>query len=128
MLVEVMNGDRTCGPNEVGELVITELDNIAMPLIRYRTGDFGSIAASPCRCGRGLRVLEGIHGRAYDFIRNRAGESFHGEFMIYLFEDLQRRERGVRQFQIIQSTIDSFHVRIVPDGELPWRAREQSNA
>jgi len=37
---------------EVGELVITTLSRRAQPLIRYRTGDLGSIVYEPCVCGR----------------------------------------------------------------------------
>lgn len=40
-----------------GEVVITTLQRRGLPLIRYRTGDRGSIAESPCRCGSVLRRL-----------------------------------------------------------------------
>lgn len=40
-----------------GEVVVTTLRRRGLPLIRYRTGDRGSIAESPCRCGSMLRRL-----------------------------------------------------------------------
>ena len=46
-----------------GEIVITTLRAEAMPLIRYRTGDVGSIIARPCRCGSPLPRLGEILGR-----------------------------------------------------------------
>ena len=38
-------------PGEVGELVITTIGMEALPLIRYRTGDYTSILPTPCPCG-----------------------------------------------------------------------------
>ncbi len=115
MIVEIFDGDSPCADSEVGELVVTELNNFGFPLIRYRTGDFGSITRKPCACGRTLGVLENIQGRAYDFIRNREGVLFHGEFIMYIFEDLRRDGANIRQFQVIQQDVDAFKVRIVPD-------------
>ncbi len=115
MIVEICDGDDPCAPGEVGELVITELNNHALPLIRYRTGDYGSIAPTSCPCGRTLAVLESIQGRAYDFLRNRKGQSFHGEFIMYIFEDLRRQGEAIRQFQVRQKDLDLFEVSIVPD-------------
>ena len=37
---------------QVGELTATTFGVEAMPLIRYRTGDFAAIYREPCRCGR----------------------------------------------------------------------------
>jgi len=115
MHVEILDGERVCEPGEIGEIVVTELNNYAMPLIRYRTGDFGTLAAGTCKCGRTLGILEGLHGRAYDMVRTHSGQSFHGEFMIYIFEDIKRRQPGIRQFQVIQEALDKFLVRIVPE-------------
>ena len=100
MLVEILDGDRPCAPGESGEIVVTELNNQAMPLIRYRMGDFGSLSSEPCPCGRTLAVLEGLHGRAYDMVRNREGRLFHGEFMMYIFEEIKRQGVGIKQFQV----------------------------
>jgi phenylacetate-CoA ligase len=36
----------------LGELVTTDLDNAAAPLVRYRTGDLVRLDRSPCGCGR----------------------------------------------------------------------------
>ena len=42
---------RPLSPGETGELVITTIGMEAMPLIRYRTGDYTSILPEPCPCG-----------------------------------------------------------------------------
>ena len=80
MIVEVVDGNRPCTAGEMGELVVTELNNYAAPLIRYRTGDFASRSDKKCKCGRGLPVIEHLFGRAYDTLTNFEGKRFHGEF------------------------------------------------
>lgn len=113
MAVEICDGDRRCLPGESGEIVVTELNSQGFPLIRYRMGDYGTIAPDPCSCGRTLAVLGSVQGRAYDFVRNRQGQLFHGEFIMYIFEELRRRGAGIKQFQFEQVDLDAFTVRIV---------------
>ena len=57
-ICEVLDAE-TDNPAAEGELVITNLGRIGMPIIRYRTGDYVKHRASPCECGRDSRVLEG---------------------------------------------------------------------
>ena len=59
-------------PGEEGELVITPLNNVAMPLIRYRTGDVGSlIPYEPCKCGNKHPKISFVRGRVSQFIKVR---------------------------------------------------------
>ena len=53
-------------PGETGELVITTIGMEAMPLIRYRTGDFTRILPELCPCGSEVLRLDTVHrgGRA----------------------------------------------------------------
>ena len=51
-------------PADAGELVITNLGRVGMPVIRYRTGDYIKLKSSQCECGMDSRVLEGgVMGR-----------------------------------------------------------------
>lgn len=63
-LVEVIDPrtGEVLGPGERGEFVITTLRRFAMPLIRYRTGDSGSILSEEtCPCGRThMRISEDV--------------------------------------------------------------------
>jgi len=110
MIVEVLadSGDKS----QTGELVITDLTNYSMPLIRYRLKDYGTISKEGCPCGKGLPVLAGIHGRAYDILRNTAGEKFHGEFFLYIVEDARKLGRGVDGIQFVQNPDYSILVNI----------------
>jgi phenylacetate-CoA ligase len=52
-----------------GELVVTSLDRVGFPVIRYRTGDVVRVAAGPCSAGHPGRWLpDGIIGRVDDMV------------------------------------------------------------
>ncbi len=53
---------------EKGELVLTNLTRVAMPLLRYRTRDLTEIIPQPCECGRTHRRLARIKGRTDDMM------------------------------------------------------------
>ncbi len=105
----------TADESDTGELVVTDLFNFSMPLIRYRIGDFGTLTGELCDCGRTLPLIDGIHGRAYDLIQTRSGRRVHPEAIMYVFEDLQKTASLFKQFQVIQLDLDTFQVKIVPD-------------
>ena len=73
-VVEVLDEDgRQCRPGETGRVVVTQLHNYAMPLLRYDLGDHAQVG-EPCSCGRGLPVLDRIVGRRRNLPRLPAGE------------------------------------------------------
>ena len=51
---------------EIGELVMTTLDRVAMPVIRYRTRDLTRFLPGECKCGRTHRRIDRIAGRSDD--------------------------------------------------------------
>jgi phenylacetate-CoA ligase len=55
---------RAARPGEVGEVAITDLHDLASPMIRHVTGDLAvGRAARRCACGRGLVSIDPIDGR-----------------------------------------------------------------
>jgi phenylacetate-CoA ligase len=84
VLVEVHNP----GPDGVGELLITQLNNLVFPFIRYRIGDLAAIQSSSCACGRHLPCLTDLRGRASDFITAPDGTLIHGEWFTHLFYEV----------------------------------------
>ncbi len=100
---------------ESGEIIVTELHNYAMPLIRYRLGDYATLSKEECKCGRGLPVLKKVHGRAYDMVIDPDGNRHHPEVLMYIFEELKSSGAGISQFQVIQISVDSFLINIVHD-------------
>ncbi len=109
--VEVLRGDGTpTDPGEPGMVVVTDLVNRAMPIIRYRVGDTAVLAGRPCSCGRGLPLLEKIEGRVADYVVTPRGELISG---ISLTENFAVLVPGIAQLQIVQEEVDRFVFRIV---------------
>jgi phenylacetate-CoA ligase len=111
LLVEVVPSESDA--SGAGEIVVTDLHNRAMPLIRYRLKDFATPSGAKCGCGRGLAAIARVHGRAYDLIRGNDGRIHHPELVMYVFEDLKRRGLGVRQFQVVQNRSGGLEVYLV---------------
>jgi phenylacetate-CoA ligase len=115
LIVEVLKGKEYANDRESGEIVVTELNNYAMPLIRYRLSDFVEYTDDNCQCGRGLSMISKVIGRAYDMIKAPDGKLFHGEFFLYIFENAKKQNLGVKQFQVIQVERDKLNIKVVPD-------------
>ena len=77
-LVEVIDPESgaSLGEGVEGELVFTTLVKEAMPLLRYRTGDIGSMTLEPCACGRTTARIRGLRGRRDDMITVRGVNLF----------------------------------------------------
>jgi phenylacetate-CoA ligase len=110
--VEILKDGRPAKPGELGEIVITDLNNRCMPLIRYRVGDL-AIAMDdsiPSPCGRGLPRIGRIEGRAQAIIMGANGNYLPGTFFMHYFKDF---DYVVRQFQIIQERLGHMTIKIV---------------
>jgi phenylacetate-coenzyme A ligase PaaK-like adenylate-forming protein len=60
---------RAAQPGEVGEVAITDLHNLACPMIRYVTGDLAVARGDRrCACGRGLVSIDPIDGRVIEAV------------------------------------------------------------
>lgn len=110
-IAEVIRSDGTWADNgEEGELVLTTLNNIAMPLIRYRIGDFAVVAdvSEPCPCGRSMPRVKRLIGRQDDTVVTRDGRRI-GLLNFNVF----KLATGIAASQIVQESVDRFVVRIV---------------
>ncbi len=108
VLLEVVRADGSpCNPGEVGEIIITDLDNYAMPLIRYRTGDLGSLADRECFCKRGFPLLEKLEGRTFDLIYTPTGQTISGTFWTLM---LRHVSEEILSFQVVQNSIGEITV------------------
>jgi phenylacetate-CoA ligase len=104
LVVEILDGERPCDAGEIGELVMTDLNNEGMPLIRYRLGDFGSFSETPCECGRGLPVIRDIVGRAYDLVYNREGKSSTVNFLCIFSKKPRKKALASEPFRSFKKT------------------------
>lgn len=99
VIVEVLDENhQPCKPGQLGELVITDLDNFGFPLIRYRIGDLGSFSDEPCSCGRPYRLLNRVEGRVFDLVVGTNGNLIPGNYFTLYF----RKFPGISKFQVLQ--------------------------
>ncbi|HKY31254.1 MAG TPA: hypothetical protein VJV23_01875 [Candidatus Polarisedimenticolia bacterium] len=104
-----------------GEVLLTSLDNMAMPLIRYRNEDMAELSGPPCPCGRGTPVVRAILGRRSDIIRSPSGRLLHGEFFTHLFYGVE----GVERFQVRQTSASSLIITTVSRAAFDAAARRR---
>lgn len=92
------------------ELVGTSGGNSAMPLIRYRTGDFVEMApaADRCACGRAFPLVRRIDGREGDAIRLPDGRH------IGRMDQIFKKVPGILEAQIRQERRDEVQILLVP--------------
>ena len=81
ILLEVVCGRRHAQTGEMGEVIVTDLLNFAMPMIRYRIGDMAVSKEGDCVCGRGLPRLQKVEGRVTDFLVGSDGRLVSGAFL-----------------------------------------------
>lgn len=104
------------------KLLVTDLSNRAMPLIRYQIGDVVVPTERVCACGRGLPLIERIEGREADYVLTPAGQLISG---ISLTENFALHIPGTAQVQIVQESLTEFIIRIVPDEAFGDESRTQ---
>jgi phenylacetate-CoA ligase len=109
--VELTRGGQLCEPGEAGEVLLTDLHNYGMPLIRYKVGDAGSWKGHDCACRRGLPLLNVVEGRTLDLISTPSGRVISGEFFPHLLKDFS----WIRRYQVVQEQRDQLIVRIAAD-------------
>jgi phenylacetate-CoA ligase len=111
--IEILNKDgNEVSPGEIGEVVVTRLDNFYMPLLRYRIGDL-AVKADPeksCPCGRHLPLLEKIIGRDTDLVYTPKKKMLIVHFFTAIFELLKE----IEQFQVVQYSLEDVEIRFIP--------------
>ena len=108
-IIEFIKNGEHVAPGELGEIVITDLNNYAMPFIRYKVGDVGMPSDEICSCGRGLPLMKSIEGRLTNFVITPDGRLLSSSFFVDLFKDFG----FIKQFQVIQETKNNVIIKIV---------------
>jgi phenylacetate-CoA ligase len=114
LLVEILDeSGEPCAEGVPGRVVVTDLHNLATPVIRYAIGDVAAWGPA-CPCGRGLPVIARIVGRTLHVMRLPDGGA--------LMPDIERQEvhrlAPVREIQVAQTGWDEVEVRLVAERAL----------
>lgn len=120
MVLEVVvregsNGTRTArpaAPGELGEVLITDLTNLAMPFVRYANGDL-AVAGKPgtCACGRALPRIGAVEGRVTETLVDGTGARVNGLVFNVVIAHLAH---AIRQFQVVQHKDRSITLKVAP--------------
>lgn len=99
-----------CPPGVEGEFICTGLGNDAMPLVRYRTGDYGAWSTvRECSCGRHTPLVSHISGRTDDYLDLPDGRR------VGRLSTAMKSAPSVKQAQLVQDTADHAWLLVVPD-------------
>lgn len=119
-IVEIINPEtgEHVENGEQGELVITTLTKEALPLIRYRTGDFTAVNRDPCACGRTHTRIRRLKGRLDDMLIVRGVNVYPSEIenVLLAIPSLSAH------YQIVVSrekALDEITVRVEADASEP---------
>lgn len=91
--------DEPVAIGQTGRVVVTDLFNYAMPLIRYDTGDM-AILSDKSACGKPGPVFTRVEGRKVDFIYDTEGHLFSPHVVT---NTMWKYSTEIRQFQFIQN-------------------------
>lgn len=98
-------------PGERGKIVVTSLNNSAMPLLRYDTEDSAEMADDNCPCGRSLLSFVNIEGRYRRLAQLPEGSYQTFKAVQAAVNEYARNNSGsVGQYQVCQLKDESFEV------------------
>jgi phenylacetate-CoA ligase len=111
-IVEIfkLNEDLPAAPGEIGRIVITDLYNFGMPMIRYDTGDIGRLYVEPDGKVNG-NILDHIEGRKLDLLFNTSGELVSS----YIMYKNMWKYTEILQYQLVQTGLKSYIFKINAD-------------
>ena len=94
----------------LGRIVVTDLYNHAMPMIRYDTGDVGAMQFSP---GQTLPVLKTVEGRKLDILLSTKGEMISPFKLMSIVPNFPE----LRQIQFIQTDKKMYTIKLNPENK-----------
>lgn len=111
-IVEILVEGRKALPGEIGEVVITDLNNYCMPFIRYRIGDLARAVDPGQRsaCGRELPRIGEIEGRVQSIIFGADGIYVPSSLFGHFFKDY---EHIIRFYQVVQEKEGAVTLKVV---------------
>lgn len=102
-----LDNDEPVVEGEVGRIVVTDLYNHAMPLIRYDTGDLGILSHQP-RCKHGTKVFTRVDGRRIDSVLSTSGDILSPYIIINTFW----KYTELKQYQFIQNSEKNYELKL----------------
>ena len=109
LIVEVLDEKgRRVRPGETGRVVLTDLHNLATPIIRYELRDHAELGPA-CSCGRGLPTLARILGRQRNMVVLPNGEKHWPLVGLRRYREVAE----ILQYQLVQRSFENVEMRLV---------------
>ena len=109
--MEVMQADGTTKLYGDGRFLVTDLDNYAMPIIRYANGDAGKISRP--NGGFPFSRIEKLDGRSNSLLMTDTGDLISGIIGVSVF----RFTSSVKSYRIIQEEPLRILIKVVPKAD-----------
>ncbi len=97
-----------------GRTLLTNLEDMVFPLIRYENGDRGRWLLESCPCGRSLPLIDTVKGRESESFVLPSGKTINGEYLTTIFDATPDLARG---FRVIQHRDLSITVEYIPSSD-----------
>ena len=119
-VVEIVDeAGRPVRPGRAGRILVTGLQNLAMPLLRYDTDDLATATDGPCPCGRTLPSFGEIRGRYSRIVGLPDGTLDRVAGLRTALHSMPPDlARPLRRYQIHQRRDGSFELRLVCASEI----------
>lgn len=103
------------GESLSGELVVTSLTNMMMPLIRYKIGDICLLKYNEKACSLNESMLSLIPkmGRVSELIKTETNVMSSGTIDTIFSGFIDKYPASIKQYQVVQNTINSFDVYLI---------------
>ncbi len=101
-----MDTDEPAAPGERGRIVITDLYNYCMPMIRYDTGDLGQMGHCT-KNGKKYPVLARVEGRKLDMIFDTDGQMMSPYVVYHIL-----KYPHIKQYQFIQENKKKYTIKL----------------
>lgn len=111
-LIEVSQSEGATQFSGEGRFLVTDLDNYAMPIIRYANGDAGKI--SPSNGHFPFSRIERLDGRYNSLLMTDTGDLISGVIGTHVF----RHTTSVQSYRIIQEEPLRVVIKVVPKDDL----------
>lgn len=110
-LIEIVDDEgKPVSDGTLGRIVVTDLYNYAMPMIRYDTGDMGAIRIFDVN-GRKKRCICQFSGRRVDAISDADGNAISP----HAITNVMWNFTDIRQFQLIQTGVMTYTLKLNVD-------------
>lgn len=111
-IVEILKNGKDVDENEIGEIFITDLNNLITPMVRYKIGDLAikSLANNIQNNSIEFHTLGTIQGRTKAIIVCENNKWVPGTFFAHFF-----KEYGdyIEQYQVVQNVKDAINLKLI---------------